>query len=45
MGVEKYASGFKLRTHKSALAIPCDWKKPAMVFINSMSESLGARHS
>lgn len=38
MGVEKYAEGFKIRTHESALAIPYGWKKPAMVFVNSMSD-------
>lgn len=36
-GVEKYADGFKIRTHESALAIRYGWKKPAMVFVNSMS--------
>ena len=38
MGVEKYADGFKVRQHESALAIPYGWKKPAMVFVNSMSD-------
>lgn len=38
MGLEKYADGFKIRTHESALAIPYKWKKPAMVFVNSMSD-------
>jgi protein gp37 len=38
MGVEKYADGFKIREHESALAIPFGWKKPAMVFVNSMSD-------
>jgi len=38
MGVTKYAQGFKLRTHEEALAIPYQWTKPAMVFVNSMSD-------
>lgn len=38
MGVEKYADGFAVRCHDSALAIPFGWKKPAMVFVNSMSD-------
>jgi len=38
MGVEKYVNGFKVRQHEAALAIPYGWKKPAMVFVNSMSD-------
>ncbi|MCE2960874.1 MAG: DUF5131 family protein [Akkermansiaceae bacterium] len=38
MGVEKYSKGFKIREHEAALAIPFTWKKPAMVFVNSMSD-------
>ena len=38
MGVEKYKDGFKVRQHEAALAIPFGWKKPAMVFVNSMSD-------
>jgi protein gp37 len=38
MGVEKYADAFKVRQHEAALAIPYGWKKPAMVFVNSMSD-------
>jgi protein gp37 len=38
MGVEKYADGFMIRQHEAALAIPHGWKKPAMVFVNSMSD-------
>ncbi|MBN8459585.1 MAG: phage Gp37/Gp68 family protein [Verrucomicrobia bacterium] len=38
MGVAKYADGFKIREHEAALAIPYGWKKPAMVFVNSMSD-------
>jgi len=38
MGIEKYKDGFELRTHESALDIPYKWKKPALVFVNSMSD-------
>jgi len=38
MGVLKYKDGFKVRQHEEALAIPFSWKKPAMVFVNSMSD-------
>jgi protein gp37 len=38
MGVGKYADGFQIRRHDAALAIPYGWKKPAMVFVNSMSD-------
>lgn len=38
MGIEKYKDGFKVREHESALAIPFTWRKPAMVFVNSMSD-------
>ncbi|MEM9237245.1 MAG: phage Gp37/Gp68 family protein [Verrucomicrobiota bacterium] len=38
MGVAKYRDGFEIRCHESALSIPYDWNKPAMVFVNSMSD-------
>lgn len=38
MGVEKYKDKFEVRTHESALAIPYTWKKPKIVFVNSMSD-------
>lgn len=38
MGIDKYKDGFQIRTHESALEIPYGWKKPAMVFVNSMSD-------
>lgn len=38
MGVAKYEDGFAVRQHEAALAIPFSWKKPAMVFVNSMSD-------
>ncbi|MEO8415135.1 MAG: phage Gp37/Gp68 family protein [Ginsengibacter sp.] len=38
MGIEKYKDGFKVRTHEDALNIPYTWKKPKVVFVNSMSD-------
>ncbi len=38
MGIEKYSEGFKIRTHVDALNIPYTWKKPKIVFVNSMSD-------
>ncbi|MBS7564389.1 phage Gp37/Gp68 family protein [Mucilaginibacter sp. Bleaf8] len=38
MGIEKYKHGFKLRLHLEALSTPFTWKKPKVVFVNSMSD-------
>ncbi|RZL40909.1 MAG: phage Gp37/Gp68 family protein [Pedobacter sp.] len=38
MGVPKYDDGFKIRTHEDELATPYSWKKPRVVFVNSMSD-------
>jgi len=38
MGVEKYKDGFELRTHEKDLELPYQWKKPRVVFVNSMSD-------
>ncbi|HEX2786779.1 MAG TPA: phage Gp37/Gp68 family protein [Ignavibacteria bacterium] len=39
MGVEKYSAGFKkVRIHPESLNIPKSWKKPKMIFVNSMSD-------
>lgn len=38
MGLAKYADGFALRIHPETLAIPYSWKKPKVVFVNSMSD-------
>lgn len=38
MGVEKYSDGFKIRTHEKELSTPYTWKKPRVVFVNSMSD-------
>ncbi len=38
MGVPKYKNGFKLSIHPMELLRPYEWKKPKMVFVNSMSD-------
>jgi len=38
MGIEKYKDAFKVRTHPDALTIPYTWKRPKIVFVNSMSD-------
>ncbi len=38
MGLEKYKEGFKVRLHKDELQKPYRWRKPRMVFVNSMSD-------
>ena len=38
MGQPNYANGFKLTLHPQSLEIPLSWKKPQMIFVNSMSD-------
>ncbi len=38
MGLKKYENGFKLTLHEDALRDPYKWKKPRLVFVNSMSD-------
>jgi protein gp37 len=38
MGNKKYSDAFKLKTHPESLPEPYSWKKPKMVFVNSMSD-------
>jgi protein gp37 len=38
MGVDQYSDGFKLRLAPQALDTPRQWKKPKIVFVNSMSD-------
>jgi protein gp37 len=38
MGQPHYVNGFKLTMHEDALDKPLHWKKPRMVFVNSMSD-------
>jgi protein gp37 len=37
-GQPKYQNGFKITTHPEALKVPYTWKKPQLVFVNSMSD-------
>ncbi len=38
MGQEKYRNGFELTLHPETLQEPYTWKKPRMIFVNSMSD-------
>ena len=38
MGQANYARGFKVTLHPRSLRLPLGWKKPQMVFVNSMSD-------
>lgn len=38
MGVPQYADGFRLTLQPQALELPYRWKKPRIIFVNSMSD-------
>lgn len=38
MGQAKYKNNFQINTHQHELKTPFSWKKPVMVFVNSMSD-------
>ena len=38
MGVDKYRNGFSITVHPSTLKDPLKWRKPRLVFVNSMSD-------
>jgi protein gp37 len=38
MGKPKYANGFELTLHPDLLEKPFQWKKPRLIFVNSMSD-------
>jgi protein gp37 len=38
MGQPNYRNGFKVTCHKQTLDLPLHWKKPQMIFVNSMSD-------
>ena len=38
MGVDKYKNGFSISVHDSAPEHPLKWRKPRLVFVNSMSD-------
>lgn len=38
MGQPNYVDGFAVRTHEHMLELPLTWKRPQVVFVNSMSD-------
>jgi len=38
MGQPNYVNGFALTLHDHALELPLRWKKPQVIFVNSMSD-------
>ena len=38
MGLAKYRAGFEVVQHDTALDLPLRWRKPRLVFVNSMSD-------
>lgn len=38
MGQSNYRNGFKVTCHPKSLDLPLSWKKPQMIFVNSMSD-------
>lgn len=38
MGVCHYKNGFQVTTHNDSLLLPFSWKKPKLIFVNSMSD-------
>ncbi len=38
MGQKNYRNGFKLTCHPESLDLPLRWKKPQIIFVNSMSD-------
>lgn len=38
MGNAKYSNGFELTMHEHCLEDPLKWKKPSLIFVNSMSD-------
>jgi len=38
MGQSRYAEGFELTLHEDILELPLSWKKPQLIFVNSMSD-------
>ena len=38
MGQKNYVNGFNLTEHKTSVNLPLSWKKPQIIFVNSMSD-------
>ncbi len=45
MGQPNYRNGFKVTCHPESLDLPLRWKKPRMIFVNSMSDLFHANVS
>ncbi len=45
MGQERYRDGFNLRVHPEVVKLPLSWRKPQMIFVNSMSDLFHERVS
>jgi len=43
MGQPRYANGFRLTLHEEVLELPLSWKKPQLIFVNSMSDMFHKR--
>jgi len=38
MGVKRYRNGFQVTLHEDITKLPIKWKKPSIIFVNSMSD-------
>lgn len=38
MGMERYKNGFSVTLHEDLVVLPMSWKRPRMIFVNSMSD-------
>jgi protein gp37 len=38
MGIQKYANAFGITLHRNTLALPLQWKRSRLVFVDSMSD-------
>jgi protein gp37 len=38
MGSRNYVNGFRVTLHRDSLKLPLKWKKPQMIFVNSMGD-------
>ncbi len=43
MGVPQYRKGFSLTVHSELIELPLRWKKPRLIFVNSMSDLFHGR--
>lgn len=43
MGQPNYVNGFRVATHQHTLNLPLTWKKPQVIFVNSMSDLFHAK--